>query len=245
MSFRDQFNSVVEKCIFDFIQKVSSEHSIPVESLISIWTNSTEPISSLSTPTSTLLALEPKKTTATKKKASANGPRCEAEITKRDKSKEICNGPVCSESKSGKYCSRHVKQENEKPAKQTTLKATPAVNKSSDLLPSSKEELKEKIEERKTTIQVRRNAFGNYEHYGSGIVLDKDTKEAYGKQRKDGSIEQLTKEDIELCISLGFAYRKPDNIKSSEIKKKVVVEEDEDDDEEDIDDVEDDMEDDE
>lgn len=164
------------------------------------------------------------KTATEKKKASSSKAKCIHPIAKGEKKGQPCGTSICDESKSGKYCKKHLAQEgkeNETPAvAKTTAKTTVAVTKKSKeeqpLNKFTKEELKEKIEKRTTEIEVRRNKFGNWEHQGSGILIDRDTRKAYGKQNSDGSVSPLTSEDIDLCKTVGFKYILPDNISSND-----------------------------
>ena len=56
---------------------------------------------------------------------------------------------------------------------------------------------------------VRKNAFGNYEHPVTGLVLNKDTKKAYGRQEKDGTVSDLTDDDIQKCKQYKIDYDPP------------------------------------
>lgn len=177
------------------------------------------------------------KTASEKKKVSSKDKaKCVNPITKGEKKGQPCGVTVCDESKSGKYCKKHLAQEGketEEPSKTPTPKTSVAASKKSKeeqpLNKFTKEELKDKIEKRTTEIEVRRNKFGNWEHQGSGILIDRDTRRAFAKQNSDGTQSPLTSEDIELCKSIGFKYVLPDNISSNE------NEENEDEEDEDLD----------
>ncbi len=164
------------------------------------------------------------KTATEKKKASSAKAKCIHPIAKGEKKGQPCGTSVCDESKSGKYCKKHLAQEgkeNETPAapkttSKTSIAATKKSKEEQPLNKFTKEELKEKIEKRTTEIEVRRNKFGNWEHQGSGILIDRDTRKAYGKQNSDGSVSPLTSEDIDLCKTVGFKYILPDNISSND-----------------------------
>jgi hypothetical protein len=165
------------------------------------------------------------KTASEKKKVSVKDKaKCIHPIAKGEKKGQPCGTSVCDESKSGKYCKKHLAQEgkeNETPAApktaaKTSVAATKKSKEEQPLNKFTKEELKEKIEKRTTEIEVRRNKFGNWEHQGSGILIDRDTRKAYGKQNNDGSVSPLTSEDICLCKTVGFKYLLPDNISSND-----------------------------
>lgn len=180
------------------------------------------------------------KTMSEKKKVSAKDkPKCIHPIAKGEKKGQPCGTGVCDESKTGKYCKKHLAQEEKEnePVKPAPVKTSATASKKAKeeqpLNKFTKEELKEKIEKRTTEIEVRRNKFGNWEHQGSGILIDRDTRRAFAKQNSDGTTSPLTSEDIDLCKSIGFKYVLPDNIISNEDEDE---EEDMDDEDLDIDD---------
>lgn len=59
---------------------------------------------------------------------------------------------------------------------------------------------------------IARNQFGNFEHTGSGLVFNNSTKKVFGRQNPDGSVSDLTSEDIELCNKFKFNYSLPENL---------------------------------
>ena len=62
------------------------------------------------------------------------------------------------------------------------------------------------------TISIKRNKFNNYEHEETSFVFNNKEKKVYGKQKSDGTIEPLTKKDIDLCNKYKFSYYIPDNL---------------------------------
>lgn len=62
------------------------------------------------------------------------------------------------------------------------------------------------------SIPVRRNNHNNYEHPETGLVFDKKTQRVLGKQQDDGSISELTPEDINMCKKFKFDYSTPENL---------------------------------
>ena len=69
-----------------------------------------------------------------------------------------------------------------------------------------------KLVEKIPKIEVTRNKFGNFEHFESQLVFDTKTQKVYGKQNSDGSIDDLTEEDIDLCNKYKFTYNLPKNL---------------------------------
>jgi hypothetical protein len=74
--------------------------------------------------------------------------------------------------------------------------------------------MKEQVDKNKPKIVM--NKHGNFEHFETHLVFKNDPSRAcYGKQNEDGSIHQLTKEDIELCKKYKFPYIPIENLQSN------------------------------
>jgi hypothetical protein len=63
-----------------------------------------------------------------------------------------------------------------------------------------------KIQTEQSKIQIRKNAFGNFEHAETKFVLDKTTQKVIGVQNADGTINPLTDTDIDICNKYKFSY---------------------------------------
>ncbi|MDD4930867.1 MAG: RING finger domain-containing protein [Candidatus Colwellbacteria bacterium] len=53
-----------------------------------------------------------------------------------------------------------------------------------------------------SSIMLKKNEFGNYEHLETHLVFSKENKTVIGKQNPDGSISPLTNLDINICRQL-------------------------------------------
>jgi len=62
------------------------------------------------------------------------------------------------------------------------------------------------------SIVVRRNGFGNFEHRKTGFVFNNKTLRVVGKQLEDGSVAEITREDIEVCHMWKFKFELPLNL---------------------------------
>ena len=62
------------------------------------------------------------------------------------------------------------------------------------------------------TVAISRNKFGNHEHSETSFIFDKKSKKVIGKQNSDGSIDELTEGDINLCNKHKFEYLLPNNL---------------------------------
>lgn len=89
-------------------------------------------------------------------------------------------------------------------------------------------------------VEIRKNKFGNEEHFESGLVFNKETKIVIGHQNANGKVDSLTDKDIELCKKYKFQYNLPENLSVNKGLQNVKVDEldDEDDEELDEDDIE-------
>jgi hypothetical protein len=68
-------------------------------------------------------------------------------------------------------------------------------------------------------IAIRRNNFGNFAHPETDLVFDNLSKKVIGKQKKDGTIENLNKETIELCKQYKFNYDLPSNLNNKALNE--------------------------
>lgn len=59
---------------------------------------------------------------------------------------------------------------------------------------------------------IRKNDFGNYAHPETSLVFDKDNNRVIGKQEDDGTISELTDDDIQRCKQFKFDYKIPTNL---------------------------------
>lgn len=61
-------------------------------------------------------------------------------------------------------------------------------------------------------IQIHRNQFGNFEHAETTFVFNNKTQKVIGKQNKNGDIDVLSKDDIDVCNKYKFSYNIPENL---------------------------------
>ena len=91
------------------------------------------------------------------------------------------------------------------------------------------------VAEKSGTLEIRRNKFGNEEHFESGLVFNKETKMVIGKQNPNGKVESLTDKDIETCKKYKFLYKLPENLSVDKGLQNVKVDELDEEDEEELD----------
>ena len=91
------------------------------------------------------------------------------------------------------------------------------------------------VAEKSGTLEIRKNKFGNEEHFESGLVFNKETKMVIGKQNPNGKLESLTDKDIETCKKYKFLYKLPENLSVEKGLQNVKVDELDEEDEEELD----------
>jgi hypothetical protein len=69
-----------------------------------------------------------------------------------------------------------------------------------------------KIKESIPVIAIRRNNWGNLEHAETSFVFDKKKKVIGRQNQEDGTIDNLNKDDINICNKYKFAYVLPENL---------------------------------
>lgn len=89
----------------------------------------------------------------------------------------------------------------------------------------SKTPLAKKLTANIPNILIRRNKFNNYEHPETGLVFDNKDRIVIGKQKDDGSIDDLTEEDIDQCNAFKFKYNLPVNLDHKSTLANVKVDE--------------------
>jgi hypothetical protein len=85
-----------------------------------------------------------------------------------------------------------------------TLKAPK--KKMADMTGLESTQIQTMVEKRKTETIICENKFGNYEHKGTGLVWDVNTKMVTGRQQLNGDISPLSDSDIQLCLANGWKY---------------------------------------
>ena len=187
MSYFQNISNVLDNEVTSFLKNVSTTFKISESELLEMWktqNSSPTPVQVSSTP------LPP--TTA-----------AENSLLKLSKSElvEMCKGKGLKVSGSKTdLVSRIQESENKKTnifKKDDAPKVKNVVNKLAEKIP---------------VIQIKKNKYGNFEHTETGLLYDNKTAKIYGKQNSDGSVEKLTKDDIDTCNKYKFSYIIPDNL---------------------------------
>jgi len=103
-------------------------------------------------------------------------------------------------------------KENQKPKDKPASKAAP---KRKPIDAFEKTDVASLIQERKSSVCIYQNEFGNWEHKGSSLVWDKETQSVYGRQALNGTILPLSDNDKNLCRLNGWKIRVEEVITTS------------------------------
>jgi hypothetical protein len=156
--------------------------------------------------------------------------------TTKDYLKAFCKSKGLTQSGKKEDIVKRVLDYLKKDSSQTTITpiktvAKPTSSKSSKT--ASTPSVISSVVEKAGVNEIRKNKFGNYEHYESGLVFMKDSSTAIGHQNEEtGKIDSLTDRDIEMCKKFKFTYKIPANLNVGKGLENVKVD-DLDDDEED------------
>lgn len=210
MSLTQAIESVIE----NYVEKISEKFGLDKSELMAIW-NSNEtktpraapravPKQSLESIDMTDLSIE-RLTKASKAELTA---LCKARSCKCTGTKDVLINRLLGKEEDAPV-QKSKKEKSEPKAKAKTAKtergaaATDVVKKLTADIP---------------VIPVRRNNFGNFVHPESGIVFDRATYTAIGKQEDDGKVSDLTDEDIETCKRYKFKYNIPSNLDKNSLE---------------------------
>ena len=245
------FNQIIESTIEDYAKAISSKFNIKYSDLMNIWNGKNdEPVKIVSSSTLSKSDIDfesdsEEEETKTTSKESKSKPTREVKKDEtsleslKKKAKELGIPGISKFKASNKDELLELINNAEKGNPATKGKA----QKSPPKKPVVKEEPKvstEYIQKKITSFSVSKNKFGNYWNESSGLVFDKETRQAVGKQQENGDVIGLTKQDIEFCKNNNISFKLPSNIISEEKESKSNS-----DDEESIDDDEDELDEDE
>lgn len=190
MSLNQSVSKAVNEIINDFIKKIANKYDLDPNELLSVWDN--KEVKNTDKKIDTL----PSDTDFSQYKKTDLQAICRQRALKCTGTKE----QLISYLLGGKETSTAT------PNKETPNKKTD-VSKKVEATPVAK-----KLVSSIPTVAIRRNKYGNHEHPDTNFVFDKKTKKAIGKQKDDGTIEDLTEDDIDLCNQWKFQYVISENL---------------------------------
>lgn len=226
MSLKQTVTKAVDEIIFEFISQVATKYNLDPNELITMWDGEAENVQAL--PKSV-----PKKASSVTQIPSNDEELNPKELLtlKKPELQALCRkrGLKCTGTKPELIAllaggSSGVEEEKPKtaPIKEVSVKK-----------PATTTPVVKKLVANALTVSIRRNQFGNHEHPETALVFDPKTKKVIGKQNDNGSVDDLTPEDIDVCNQYKFDYSVPENLdKKSKLEEEKVEELDEDEDEE-------------
>jgi hypothetical protein len=195
MSLNQTVTKAVNEVINNFIQQISSKYDLDPNDLLQMWDCN-----------SILTKVVPKKSVV------ADIPSDIDENAllqyKKPEIQALCRqrGLKCTGTKEQLIALLLSKDESSAVKKEVVSKKSEPIKKVSST------PVAQKLVSSIPTVAIRRNQHGNHEHPETSFVFDKKTKKAIGKQNEDGTIDDLTSEDIDICNQWKFQYVLPDNL---------------------------------
>ena len=228
--FHDKFNSLVEDMIKDYTKVVSEKYSLDFNEVIKLWSATNSSKSEKSEKT-----IEKKKPTKTEKQqAKINEllnalPKSENEQQVISQPKEeIINIEKMTRTELVGLCRKYslkisgTKDELLQRVLPHVDAKKVAVAPKKETSPSAHSSIIKKVNQNTSTVEIKRNKFGNYEHTETGLIFDREDKTVIGHQNSDGTIQELDEEMIEQCKKFKFQYRLPENLDKSKTNLKDV-----------------------
>lgn len=207
MSLSISLTESIDKVIKTFVEKVSKQYNLDKDELQCLWEGKTQ--------------------NTTIKKDITNSNKMEVNqdnLLKYNKQELIAlcksHGKKCSGTKV-MLINRLLGKENE----DEDEKKSPISKKSTSKKQPEKTPVVKKLSANIPNILIRRNQFNNYEHPESGLVFNSKEKIVIGKQNDNGSIDDLTEEDIDTCNAFKFKYNIPVNLDHKSTLENVKVDE--------------------
>ena len=205
MSLSDKIQSEIQKIVNLYIDSVSNKYSLDKNELLSLWDSNT----SLKSTQKSVNIVEDIKKEVTSSSNNTLIKLSKAELV------EMCKAKKLKTSGTKQELVDRLSGEEESITKSVSTKTEKKVS------PPIIKKLIEKI----PSIQVRRNKFDNFEHEETSFLFNNKTQKVYGKQKKDGSVSDLTPKDIDLCNQYKFSYYIPENLDKKESLKNIDTEE--------------------
>ncbi len=223
-------NTCVKLAIDQYIERLVSDLNVDKEKALAVWNSSAgEDLKVIDAPKKAAPAKKAASSAAAPakraKKEDGDVKKCQYVYVKGDKEGESCSAKVSDESETGCFCKKHLAHEkkgDEKKSsggKKTTAAPKKAVGKKKAEAKEAEADAVSNLKETAPVFSVKMNKWRNYEHEGTGLLFDRKTEEVYGRQKSDGTVVQLTLDDIETCKNLGFKFRLPERLVSKDEKE--------------------------
>jgi hypothetical protein len=218
MSLYEELKKNIENTIYQYAEVISQKYQIDEKEILELFNGT------VSKTTSTKKVV-PKKTLDTVDMNDISSERLnkctKPELSALCKSKGLkCTGTkeVLLQRLLGKEESKSVSSSEEKKSTVTKPKVKPKTH------PEKQVPVVEKLLQRSPAPLARRNEFGNYFYPGTKIVLDQKAV-ALGVQEDDGTVSELTEDDIDECKKYKITFKMPTNLDKNTDLENIKVEE--------------------
>ena len=227
MSLSQNINSYIDDTISKYIRIIATKYSLDYDSLLSEWrggvlTPQTKVSESKQSPNT------PRSKVVVEAKQSPDTPDTNElmQLTKQELQEKCKKAGVRSSGTKGELVKYLIEKKPAGPKTQTKMpefikQSVPAEEKKIEQKPT----IIKKITASQPTFNIRRNKFNNYEDITTGFVFNNLSKKVIGKQNPDGTVRDLTKEDINICNKYKFQYVLPTNLDKHTRTEDVKVEE--------------------
>ena len=206
MSLNGVLEEAIEKVIQTFISNVSTKYNLDNDELNAIWTGNNKQSNTPKVVSFHEVDVSPDFLLKCNK----------AELTALCKQK----GCKCSGTKTDLISRLLGKEDNKNPEDNKKPKTT-----SKKITPREISPIEKKLVANIPNILVKRNKYNNYEHPETGLVFDNETKTVIGKQNKNGSVDDLSEDDIDQCNAFKFKFQIPSNLDNKSKLVDVKIEE--------------------
>lgn len=216
---------LIDTFILDFCDVIAKKYKLNKNDLFALWkeeNDSDEKESSSTSPSKVEKPTSPLKLTREK-----------INIATKDMLVAYCKAKGVKQSGKKEEVVKRLLDLLEKEEK--TEKKEEVIEKSSSSSKSSSLQILKSISEKTEKIEIRKNKFGNMEHFETSLVFDKESSYVIGVQNTNGKIDSLTDKTIELCKKFKFKYNLPENLSVDKGLNSVKVEELDEEDEEELD----------
>ena len=218
-SLLKNLSQTVLQTVDDFSQKVADKFKVDKNEVLALWNSEvSEELKVQKTEK------KEKKASSPQKKVDPDAPQCAYKFGKGKNKGQNCPSKVVE---GMEYCKKHAPKTGKAEkapakAKKTEMKQTTIVSKvdeATDVIKS----LNSKV----TTMKnLSKNKYNRFEDLETHLLFSQETREVYGKQLEDGTVAELSLQDIELCKKQGYGFVPPSTIKNiEEVKVAPKVEE--------------------
>lgn len=235
MSLSQNINSYIEDTVSKYIRMISTKYNLDYDTLFSEWkgnqvaksekgVSESKTVKTPKTESKQETKVETRVESKSETKSEPQGDTTESlmQLTKQEL-QERCKKAGVRSSGTKNELVKYLLEKKPKPQTKIPdfIKKTVVEEKKSEPKPT----IIKKISASQPVFNIRRNKFNNYEDVNTGFVFNNLSKKVIGKQNPDGTVSDLTKEDINICNKYKFQYVLPTNLDKNTKTEDVKVEE--------------------